>query len=48
MTGKLSIFRGSALIGGSALIRILTFFPGSALIGGSAFIRNPRVRAETH
>ena len=45
MTGNLSVFPGSALIGGSALIRILTFFPGSALIGGSALIRNPRVNA---
>ena len=44
MTGKLSIFPGSALIGGSALIRILAFSPGSAFIGASALIRIPRVR----
>ena len=44
MTGKLSVFPGSALIGGSALIRILTFFLGSALLGGSALIRIPRVK----
>ena len=42
-TGKLSVFPASALIGGSALMRILTLFRGSALIGGSALIRILRV-----
>ena len=32
-----------ALIGGSALIKILTFLPGSGLIRGSVFIKIPRV-----